>query len=131
MPPFSESRRNSFSIESREPLLNRPRLIETFLVITIRVALTLLTVGSSRSNNNSLSQNAKILVRSPAACNIIRFVCCLLGIVVCDHKPGIAARITTGIGYVATVYGFVAVMGMLLRDKLKLWIDRMKDKSGN
>ncbi|KAJ0035276.1 hypothetical protein Pint_25944 [Pistacia integerrima] len=78
--------------------------------------------GSGGSNSNSLSQNDKILVRSATACNIIGFVCCLLGIVVCGRKPEIAARITTGIGYIATVYGFVAVMGMLLRDNLKLWI---------
>ncbi|KAJ0034452.1 hypothetical protein Pint_25950 [Pistacia integerrima] len=123
-PPLSESRRDSFSIESREeePLLNRPRLTETFLVITTQAALTLLTVGSGGNNGNSLSQNAKILVRSAAACNIIGYVCCLLGIIVCGRKPGIAARITTGIGYIATVYGFVAVMGMLLRDNLKLRI---------
>ncbi|KAH7572872.1 hypothetical protein JRO89_XS03G0027200 [Xanthoceras sorbifolium] len=110
---------NSTRVEE-QPLFNRPRLRETFLAITSQTALTMLTIRTSGSTN--FSQNAKILFCSAAAFNVIGFLSCLFGILLCGRKTGVKARTVTGIGFVFTAYGFLAIMGMLLNDNMMLWI---------
>ncbi|KAJ4723606.1 hypothetical protein OWV82_006953 [Melia azedarach] len=98
-----------------------PRLAETFLAIAAQAALTLLTIGYSNfGNSSSLSHNAKILLHFGVVCEVAGFLCCLFAFA---QKPGAAAgRTLTGVGCIATAYGFLAIMGMLLLDNLMLWI---------
>ncbi|KAJ0014704.1 hypothetical protein Pint_19582 [Pistacia integerrima] len=105
--------------EQTEPLFNRGRMTEIILVVASQVSLTLLTQGSS--SGSTLSPGAKILKQFVTICNVVGFLCCFCGILVCGRKPGRIARITTGCGYIATAYGFLAMMAMTLSDELMLW----------
>ncbi|KAJ0092063.1 hypothetical protein Patl1_26618 [Pistacia atlantica] len=80
--------------EGAEPLLNRTRLAEATLVVAAKLAPSLFTQGSSGSSS---LHKAKIFKQFAAICNLIAFLCCFYGILVCGGRPRRAARIITGV----------------------------------
>ncbi|KAJ0035800.1 hypothetical protein Pint_26000 [Pistacia integerrima] len=104
--------------EGAEPLLNRTRLAEATLVVAAKLAPGLFTQGSGGSSS---LHKAKILKQFATICNLIAFLCCFYGILVCGGRPRRAARIITVVGYTALGFCFVGMTGMTLSDDLNLW----------
>ncbi|KAJ0092541.1 hypothetical protein Patl1_26735 [Pistacia atlantica] len=108
--------------EVNKPLFNRARSSEAFLMIAAQTGLACWAIGSN--GTASLSKNARILLYSAVSCNVISFLCYLYGILVFGRrKPtGLGTPILTGIGYTASVYGFLALTGMLMPENFMLGI---------
>ncbi|KAJ0035778.1 hypothetical protein Pint_25927 [Pistacia integerrima] len=111
----------------KERLFSHRKLTETVFVTAAQGALALFTFlfapggGSSTGYLSTLSHNSKLLLRSAVVLNVIGFLCCLYSMLLHDRKPG-ASTILTGVGCATTVYGFLAVMGVVLHDHLMLWV---------
>ncbi|KAJ0018190.1 hypothetical protein Pint_11272 [Pistacia integerrima] len=109
----------------KEPLLHDHRaLTETLLTIAAQGGLALFAARVSNTgdyNSSNYTRNGMILFCSAVGCSVIGFMCCFYAMLLHGRKPGVA-RILTATGCVATVYGFLAVMGTVLLEHLTLVI---------
>ncbi|EEF31813.1 conserved hypothetical protein [Ricinus communis] len=104
-----------------EMLLYRQKMTESSLLIAAQVFVTLLTAWLG-NNNHPLSPNMKILWDFAVGSTIVGYVSSFSSILMCKLSTGFASRILNTIAYAGAAFGFIASMGMLLPDELKLWI---------
>ncbi|KAJ0093001.1 hypothetical protein Patl1_26548 [Pistacia atlantica] len=112
----NQMRRINEETEARRGSSYQIKLNAALLAITAQGGVGMFSIGES----STLSPNGMFLLRSAVACNFTGFMSCLYAILLNGRKPE-AARILSGTGCVATVYGFLALMGTALPDRL-MWM---------
>ncbi|KAJ0092180.1 hypothetical protein Patl1_26550 [Pistacia atlantica] len=95
-----EGRSRGGGMVDKERLFSHRKLTETVFVTAAQGALALFTFLFAPGGGSSTGY----------------LTCCSH-----DRKPG-ASTILTGVGCATTVYGFLAVMGVVLHDHLILWV---------
>ncbi|KAJ0034934.1 hypothetical protein Pint_25933 [Pistacia integerrima] len=120
-----EMGRASFSTQSIEgqPILRSHPIWSDSFMIAVQGGVALVTI--TFTSTTSLSLNVRILMKISGLCMAIGFVIgCLCSATQHSDRstPGsrFAERILTGVGRIATAYGFLALMGTLLPDNLML-----------
>ncbi|XP_050213458.1 uncharacterized protein LOC126664888 [Mercurialis annua] len=108
---------NAISTET----LNRQKMTESSLLIAGQVFVTLLTAWLGNANNPP-SRNAKILRDFAVGSTIVGYISSFSSILMCKLKTGLVARILYTVACAGAAFGFLATIGMLLPDELKLWI---------
>lgn len=119
--PNNDDQDNATQRRGTEAETRRFRLTKSSLMIAAQAAITLFTVWFS-NNDHALSRNGKILRDFATGSNIVGFFSSFTSILMCGRSAGLANRILTVTGYAGAAFGFLALMGMLLPDNLKLWI---------
>ncbi|KAJ0035146.1 hypothetical protein Pint_26119 [Pistacia integerrima] len=93
--------------------------------------VTLVTIGLAAlamrcSNSNIFTHNMNMLLDFSVICTVVGFVFCSIGSLLfgLNNNPGAAAagRITSGIGYTASAYAFLALTAMLMPENVMLEI---------
>eukprot|EP00257_Ricinus_communis_P022089 XP_015581725.1 uncharacterized protein LOC8269777 isoform X1 [Ricinus communis] len=106
--------------EQEVEMLHR-KMIESSLLIASQIFVTLLSAWLG-NGNHPLSRNTKILRDFVVGSTILGYISSFSSILMCRLSTRLPARILNTIAYAGAAFGFIATMGMLLPDELKLWV---------